>query len=151
MQAKWFWLGLMCLEISSLAQATVELPKSTEHLLVEMVPMRDGVKLFTTIEVPQQGKKYPVLLLRNLYRRRTEQIAESQDIAGRNSSPSIRMCAVRAVRKASGMRFCRSGTTAKTVSNGSPNSHGATGGFSCTAPPIADPRSFWRPPAAIPH
>ena len=84
MQAKWFWLGLMCLEISSLAQATVELPKSTEHLLVEMVPMRDGVKLFTTIEVPQQGKKYPVLLLRNLYRRRTEQIAESQDIAGRN-------------------------------------------------------------------
>ena len=40
MQAKWFWLGLMCLEISSLAQATVELPKSTEHLLVEEIEMR---------------------------------------------------------------------------------------------------------------
>ena len=151
MQAKWFWLGLMCLEISSLAQAAVELPKSTEHLLVEMVPMRDGVKLFTTIEVPQQGKKYPVLLLRNLYRRRTEQIAESQDIAGRNFIAIHQD--VRGSGRSEGVwhAFLQERNDAKTVSNGSPNNHGATGGFSCTAPPIADPRSFWRPPAAIPH
>ena len=84
MQAKWFWIGLMCLEISSLAQGKVDLPKSTEHLLIDMVPMRDGVKLFTTIELPQKDKKFPVVLLRNLYRKRTDEIKEPGDVAKRN-------------------------------------------------------------------
>ena len=53
MRFNWLWIGVICMEINSLAQATVDLPKSTEHLLIEMAPMRDGVKLFTTIEIPQ--------------------------------------------------------------------------------------------------
>ncbi len=37
------------------------------HIITAMVPMRDGVKLFTTVCLPETGKKYNVVLQRNSY------------------------------------------------------------------------------------
>ena len=37
-------------------------------ILTEMVPMRDGVRLFTTLHFPEGQGPFPVLLIRNLYR-----------------------------------------------------------------------------------
>ncbi len=37
-------------------------------ILTEMVPMRDGVRLFTTLHFPDGQGPFPVLLIRNLYR-----------------------------------------------------------------------------------
>ncbi len=35
-----------------------------------MVPMRDGVELFTAVYLPDRGERFPVVLVRNLYRDR---------------------------------------------------------------------------------
>lgn len=49
------------------------------RILTETVPMRDGVKLFTTIHFPEGEGPFPVLLVRNLYRGRGS-IAAAQPV-----------------------------------------------------------------------
>ncbi len=49
------------------------------RILTETVPMRDGVKLFTTIHFPEGEGPFPVLLVRNLYRGRGS-IAATQPV-----------------------------------------------------------------------
>lgn len=51
-------------------------------ILTEMVPMRDGIKLFTTIHFPEGQGPFPVILVRNLYRGKGN-VASQQEVTER--------------------------------------------------------------------
>ena len=51
-------------------------------ILTEMVSMRDGIKLFTTIHFPEGQGPFPVILVRNLYRGKGN-VASQQEVTER--------------------------------------------------------------------
>ena len=61
-----------------------EAPKSNDDYVkrVEMIPMRDGVKLYTVIVIPKGAKNAPILLTRTPY--------DAAHRAARNSSARAR-------------------------------------------------------------
>jgi uncharacterized protein len=74
-----FFLGIVLIALSASSQTPQALPSETPSNFqvktdrwdytrrVEMIPMRDGVKLHTVILVPKGAKKAPILFTRTPY------------------------------------------------------------------------------------
>src|SRR3972149_6558727 len=90
--ALWFWGPFAWAQTTDLGKAGSDIPAELSHVTEEvnhtrqdvMIPMRDGVKLFTVILIPKAGKgQAPIVLTRTPY--------SAMKATSRHASPDIAM------------------------------------------------------------